>query len=63
MKKIIEDTISDMVMDLLYYDRKEDDELPLGVIDNLVNDGLLTADEIVEMFRIKLIEGLQEDVG
>lgn len=50
LKKLIENTISDMAADLLYYDRKEDEELPVGAIERAVEDGIITKEEIISMF-------------
>jgi hypothetical protein len=44
------DVVSDSVTDLLYYDRKEDDELGVGGIEEAVAAGEITADEIVGCF-------------
>lgn len=62
-KAIVFVTIDDLVRDFLYYDRKEDEELPRGVIEELVEDGKLTVDEMVACFRKHLEEGLGEDAG
>lgn len=35
-KEILLAIVSDSVTDLLYYDRKEDDELPIGTIEEMV---------------------------
>lgn len=45
------DTVTDCVTGLLYYDRKEDDELPVGAIEDAIRDGVVTVDEIVAKFR------------
>jgi hypothetical protein len=44
-------TVEDMVTDLLYYNRKEDEQLPRGVIEEAVASGLITVDEVVACFR------------
>lgn len=46
--------IDDSVGNLLYYNRKEDEDLPVGVIEKLVADGVVTLDEIVARFRSAL---------
>jgi hypothetical protein len=46
--------ISDSVSDLLYYDRKDADEedgMPLGVIEKMIEDGEITRDEMAAHFR------------
>ena len=51
-------TVADLVSNLLYYDRKKDEELPVGAIDKAVADDVLTVEEIVAHFRLLLIKGL-----
>ena len=53
-------TISDAVADFLYYDRKEDESLPRGAIDQAVKDGTITVEEMVREFETRLREGLQD---
>lgn len=57
-KEYVDDVISDLISDLLYYDRKEDDTLPRGHIENMIKDGELTVDELIEMFATHLKKGL-----
>lgn len=54
-------TVSDAVGDLLYYGRKEDEELPLGAIEAATDAGEITVEEIVEAFEAKLRKGLDLD--
>ncbi len=54
IKKLIEDTVDDLVGDFLYYDRQDDEELEQGVIEAAIEDGVITEEEIVEMFRAAL---------
>lgn len=54
MKELILDSVSDLVLDWLYYLRKEDDELPVGAIEQAIEDGVITVDEILERFRLEL---------
>ncbi len=51
-------TVSDLVGAFLYYDRKEDEELPRGVIEAAICQGVVTVDEIVDRFRSRLIEAV-----
>ncbi len=51
MKQNILNTISDLAGSFLYYDRKEDESLPRGVIEKAVKDGVITIDEMVAEFR------------
>lgn len=58
-KDYVNDVISDMIADFLYYDRKEDDVLTRGMIDEMVIVGEITIDDMVEMFREHLTKGLR----
>lgn len=58
-RKMILGAISDLVSDFLYYDRKEDEDLPRGAIEDAVKNGELTKDEIIEKFKNKLNEGMR----
>lgn len=42
---------SDAISSFLYYDRKGDEELPVGIIEEAINCGKVTVDEILEVFR------------
>ena len=48
------DTVSDLVAGFLYYDRKEDDELQLGEIEESIKNKEITVDEIVNSFAEEL---------
>ena len=50
--------ISDLVASFLYYDRKEDDYLPVGKIEELIANKELSVDDIVSEFRRNLIGSL-----
>ncbi len=54
-KQNITNSIKDLVSDLLYYDRKEDEELSVDDINNAFKDGTITVDEAVEIFKNELI--------
>lgn len=56
----LKDLISDAISDLLYYDRKEDDELRPGEIEQLVKAGHISEDEILECFR-RALRGLGKE--
>lgn len=51
MKHLIFDTISDLCGDFLYYDRKEDTELTIEVLNKAVETNEVTIDEMVAEFR------------
>lgn len=59
MKENILNTVSDLVGSFLYYDRKEDEDLPRGAIQDALEDGVITIDEIVAEFKRCLNEGLK----
>ena len=54
----IMDIISDSVSDLLYYDRKEDEDLGVGDIEKAIKKGEITVEEIVTLFANELKDGL-----
>jgi hypothetical protein len=56
MNNLVKGVIQDMVGDLLYYDRKEDEELPVGKIEEIIKAEEISVDEIVEAFREALIK-------
>jgi hypothetical protein len=58
LNELIDNYIADMVIDFLHYDRNEDDDLPLDLIENSVKAGTLTIDEMVESFRKYLTKGI-----
>lgn len=59
-KDIILGMIGNLVADFMYYDRKEDDDLPRGAIEKALASGVLTVDEIVEKFREEMEESAAE---
>ena len=50
-RDILDATIDDLVTNLLYYDRKSDEELPVGAIEKAIADGLISTDEIAAIFK------------
>jgi hypothetical protein len=58
-QELLLDTITDLVSDLLYYDRKEDEELSADDIEDLLHNGGITIDEMVEKFRECLVDALE----
>lgn len=54
MRERIIGVVSDNVSDLLYYDRKGDEDLPVGSIEKAILDGVISIEEIVEIFRDNL---------
>ena len=59
MKQLILNTVADLCSNFLFYDRKEDEELPRGAIQSAITNGEITVDEIVATFREKLEESLK----
>jgi len=51
MKQQILNTISDLCSDFLYYDRKGDEELSVEQLNEAVESGKITIDEMVAEFR------------
>ncbi|MEL7338968.1 MAG: hypothetical protein AAGM67_00675 [Bacteroidota bacterium] len=56
-KKIyLKGKVQDLVADFLYYDRKDDGELPEGEIEKAIREGIVSPRELAETFLIE-IEG------
>ena len=53
-KEIIEITVKDLVKDLMYYDRKEDEDLPWGSIEDALEAGEVSIEEMVGWFEARL---------
>ena len=58
----VANTIDDLVANFLYYDRKGDEVLRLGQIENQLKKGTLSIDEIVLRFKQQLINGIKENL-
>lgn len=54
LKSNIINTASDCASSLLYYDRKEDENLPVGAIELAIKDGVITVKEILDIFEKEL---------
>lgn len=59
-RELILNCMDDMVADFLYYDRKEDEDLPMGEIQRVILEGCVTQEEIVERFAARLKRGIEE---
>lgn len=59
-RELILATVSDLVSNFLYYDRKEDEELPRGSIQHAIEVGEISASEIVKAFRRELEKGCKK---
>ena len=55
MKKIIEETIEDLVGSFLEYDRNMDEDLRPGDIETAILNGDISIDQIVEKFKKELV--------
>ncbi len=57
-KELIELTVMDLVSRFLYYDRKEDEDLPEGEIQKALHNNEITFQEIVTTFKEELFKQL-----
>ena len=60
MKDLILNNVKDLVSNFLYYDRKDDEDLPRGVIQEQIQLGNIIIEEIVDTFREELTKKLKE---
>tara|TARA_R110000772_G_scaffold162415_3_gene273636 strand:- start:297 stop:485 length:189 start_codon:yes stop_codon:yes gene_type:complete len=58
-KKQILSTVDDLVSNFLFYDRKEDEDLPRGAIESAIERGEISVDDIADRFRYLLNESLK----
>jgi hypothetical protein len=58
-RETIEATVKDLVAELLYYGRKEDEDLPRGAIQEAIGAGEITTAEIVDIFAKELAAQLR----
>lgn len=56
--KLLKATISDVVADFIYYDRKEDEDLPRDAIEEMIERGDVTVEWIIEEFKTCLLKAL-----
>jgi hypothetical protein len=54
----IRNSLSDLISNFLYYDRKEDEDLPMGEIEAAVKAGEITIAEMVAILKEELEKGL-----
>lgn len=52
--------VRDAVACLMYYDRKEDEDLPRGRIEQLLADGALSVDDMIDTFATELRAAVQQ---
>jgi hypothetical protein len=55
-KTVLQKTVEDAALNLMYYDRKEDTDLPVGAIEAALAAGETTVDEMVGWFRASLVK-------
>jgi hypothetical protein len=55
-KELMQDTITDMVRDLLDYDRREDEALTLDTVNELRQNGTFSQEFLLECFKKALEE-------
>jgi predicted RNA-binding protein associated with RNAse of E/G family len=60
MKQTILDTISDLCIDFLFYDRKEDEQLSSDQLEEAVKSGEITIDDMVNEFRKHIEEAFKD---
>lgn len=61
IRELILATVDDMIADLLYYDRKEDEDLPRGMIEKSIKNGYVSVEDIVNQFKTSLIKGIKQN--
>lgn len=50
--------VTDSIAGMMYYDRKEDEDLPRGAIEEAVAAGEITVEEMVTFWRDELTEAV-----
>jgi hypothetical protein len=53
-------TAEDLMSNFLYYDRKEDEDLPRGAIEAALESGEVTVDELLGIFRAALVQSEEQ---
>lgn len=59
-KDTVFSVLDDLVANFLLYDREEDEDLPKGDIEKLIENESLTVDDLVERFRDQMEEHLED---
>jgi len=57
-RQVILGAVKDLVCDLLKYDRKDDEDLPQGRIEEAVRQGITSHEELVQCFSDELAKWL-----
>ena len=58
-KEIILNNVKELVSSFLYYDRKEDEDLQLGEIENLIELKEISINDIVNIFEKELRKNIE----
>lgn len=58
LKQMIMGKIKDLVSCFLFYDRKEDEDLKLGTIEDLLSKNVITVEKMTQTFKNSLLENL-----
>lgn len=58
MKQKILDTLSDTISNFLYYDRKEDDDLPVWEIEKSIKSWIISEDDLINLFKENLRDSI-----
>ena len=61
MNDNLRNLLADVFVDLFYYDRKEDEDMPVGSIELMVKNGEVTEQEILDILAYELHRALKED--
>lgn len=59
VKQHILGVVSDLMADFLYYDRKEDEDLPRGAVQAAIKSGEITIGNILTVVEKELMESLK----
>lgn len=62
-RELVKNTLDDCASNFLYYNRKEDEELPRGAIEEMVSKGEVTIAEIIEWFAEPVRRHLTKTTG
>lgn len=55
--------LSDMLSDLFYYNRKECEHMPVGAIEEMVENGEVTVDEIIDFVNAGIRDALKHEIS
>lgn len=58
LRQLILNEASDCASNFMYYDRKDDEDLPRGSIENAISENVVTVEDIISEFRKTILENL-----